>query len=131
MTIAVTVRVDWCQSMSFLPSDIGLRVIYMHEKRTPDPSIFVEPAETAVHDEVRKKNTEQSVRYGLWLFGLYVVLYGGFIALATFRHDLLARTPLGGINVAILYGFGLIVAALLLALLYLFLCRHRPKPGER
>ena len=32
-------------------------------------------------------------------------------------------TPVAGINLAILYGFGLIVAALVLALLYGWLCR--------
>jgi uncharacterized membrane protein (DUF485 family) len=32
-------------------------------------------------------------------------------------------TPLWGVNLAILYGFGLIVAALALALIYAWLCR--------
>jgi len=102
----------------------------MHAEREPDPSIFAEPAEDASHDELQK-NAAQSARHGLWLCVIYIILYGGFIALATFRHDLLARTPLDGMNVAILYGFGLIAAALLLALIYMYLCRARVGSGRR
>jgi len=53
---------------------------------------------------------------GLAPFWIYVVLYGGFMALVLFRPDLLARRPLAGVNLAILSGLGLIAAAFLLAL---------------
>src|SRR5688572_16475588 len=102
----------------------------MHPKHEPDPSIFAEPAEDASHDTLQKK-AAHSARHGLWLCLLYIVLYGGFIALATFRHDLMVRTPLGGINLAILYGMTLIGAALLLALVYMYLCREKTSDGRR
>jgi len=56
------------------------------------------------------------------LFLLYLLLYGGFVLLNTFSPTTMEETPIEGINVAILYGFGLIVSAFVLALLYGLLC---------
>ena len=61
-------------------------------------------------------------RYGLILFTVYLTIYAAFVLLNAFRPDLMDRT-LGGLNIATLYGFGLIVVALLLAALYGWLCR--------
>jgi uncharacterized membrane protein (DUF485 family) len=55
-------------------------------------------------------------RTGLALFFVYVVLYGGFMGLVLFRPDLLALRPFAGVNLAILAGLGLIVAAFILAI---------------
>ena len=57
-------------------------------------------------------------RVGLILFSLYLLLYGGFVLLNTFSPETMEKTPIAGINVAILYGIGLIVAALVLARIY-------------
>lgn len=73
------------------------------------------------HPEISARNS----RYGLWLFSLYLLLYGGFMALAAFAPQLMGKTPFGGVNLAIIYGMGLIVAALVLALIYMILCRSR------
>jgi len=62
---------------------------------------------------------------GLALFWVYVALYGGFIALVLVRPDLLALQPFGGVNLAILYGMGLIAAAFVLAVLYMLLRSDR------
>ena len=62
-------------------------------------------------------------RIGIWLFFIYVVLYAGFMVLNAFAPQRMAQAPFGGINLAILYGLGLIVAAVVLALLYVILCR--------
>jgi len=64
-------------------------------------------------------------RYGLWLFAIYLILYCGFMGLSAFEPQLMSKTPFGGVNLAIIYGFGLIVAALVLALIYMVLCRSR------
>lgn len=60
-------------------------------------------------------------RSGLILFWIYVALYGGFMALVLVRPDLLSLRPFGGVNLAILYGMGLIVAAFVLAVVYMLL----------
>ncbi|MEZ6072945.1 MAG: DUF485 domain-containing protein [Pirellulales bacterium] len=67
--------------------------------------------------------TTHSTRVGLVLFAVYLVLYAGFILLNAFSPETMERTPVAGINLAILYGIGLIVAALVLALIYGWLCR--------
>jgi uncharacterized membrane protein (DUF485 family) len=69
-------------------------------------------------------------RLGLRLFAVYVILYGGFMLLNVFLPQTMAQSPLARINLAIWYGLGLIVAALVLALLYMRLCRRRARPNR-
>ena len=56
------------------------------------------------------------------LFAVYVVLYVGFMLLNAFAHERMQQPVLAGVNLAIVYGMGLIIAALLLALVYMWLC---------
>jgi uncharacterized membrane protein (DUF485 family) len=65
----------------------------------------------------------------LWLFALYLALYLGFMLLTTFRLDVMATTPIAGVNLAILYGLLLIVAALVLALIYMWRSRAQGDAG--
>jgi uncharacterized membrane protein (DUF485 family) len=58
-----------------------------------------------------------------WLFGLYLACYAAFTILTAFDRTLMAWAPFGGTNLAVLAGFGLIGAAIALALLYWWLCR--------
>ncbi|MBM4020814.1 MAG: DUF485 domain-containing protein [Planctomycetes bacterium] len=63
----------------------------------------------------RHARTNTASRPALALFAVYVLLYGGFMALVLFRPDLLSLQPFGGVNLAILYGMGLIGSAFVLA----------------
>lgn len=58
-------------------------------------------------------------RLGLGLCAIYVLLYGGFMALVLIRPDLLASRPFGGVNLAIAAGLGLIGAAVVLSAAYM------------
>lgn len=60
----------------------------------------------------------QTSRLGLVLFFLYLLLYGGFVLLNAFSPSTMEMTPIAGVNLAILYGFGLIVAAFVMAMIY-------------
>jgi uncharacterized membrane protein (DUF485 family) len=60
-------------------------------------------------------------RLGLFLFFIYCLLYAGFMALTTFKFQSLAL-PVAGVNWAIVYGMGLIVAAFVLAIVYMITC---------
>lgn len=60
----------------------------------------------------------RSSRLGFGLFLLYTLLYGGFVLLSAFSPDTMEQTPIAGVNLAILYGFGLIIAAFVFALIY-------------
>ncbi len=60
---------------------------------------------------------------GMRLFLIYVLLYLGFMGIVLFRPDVLSWRPLGGVNLAIAYGMGLIAAAFVLSLIYMVACR--------
>jgi uncharacterized membrane protein (DUF485 family) len=75
------------------------------------------------HTTAPEASSSHNSRYGLALFGVYVALYAGFIGLAVFNAPLLGSPFLGGVNLAIVYGFFLIAAALLMALAYMALCK--------
>jgi len=72
----------------------------------------------------------RNARVGFVLFVVYLLLYGGFVFLNVFAAKVMEMTPIAGVNLAILYGFGLIIAALVLALLYGFLCKEEPADQE-
>lgn len=65
----------------------------------------------------------RNARIGLILFVVYLAFYGGFVLLAAFSPATMAKLPWSGVNLAIWYGFALIASALLLALIYGYLCR--------
>lgn len=67
--------------------------------------------------------TGKSTRIGFALFWVYVLLYVGFMLAVVFRPDVLATRPFGGVNLAIAWGLGLIVAALVLAAVSTVACR--------
>ncbi len=78
------------------------------------------------HDPAHEDNNTdihaRNARYGLILFFIYLLLYGGFVGISAFSRDTLKETYLG-VNLALWYGMGLIVAALALAGVYMGLCR--------
>ena len=62
-------------------------------------------------------------RIALVLFFIYLAAYAGFMGLAAFAHEQMARPVLAGVNLAIMYGLGLILGAVVLALVYMVACR--------
>lgn len=65
----------------------------------------------------------RNARYGMVLFVLYLLIYGGFVVISAFWPEVMARDALFGVNLAITYGFALIAIAMVLALIYTWLCR--------
>jgi len=59
-------------------------------------------------------------RFGLRLFVAYLLVYAGFIGIAAFQHATFSSRSILGLNVAVVYGFGLIGLAFALALVFLF-----------
>lgn len=74
-----------------------------------------------VEDEVQ---VARRARIALWLFAIYCTAYGAFMLLNAFAPKVMEMT-FGGVNLAIWYGFGLIGGALVMALLYAWLCREK------
>src|SRR5438552_886545 len=71
------------------------------------------------HPELAARNA----RVGLILFFLYLFFYAGFIGITTFSFATMKKPVFAGMNLAVVYGFGLILGAIVLAILYMFLCR--------
>jgi uncharacterized membrane protein (DUF485 family) len=65
------------------------------------------------------------MRLGVWMFALYFLVYAGFVAINLFQPLLMEKTVLLGLNLATVYGMGLIIVALIQALIYDAICRSR------
>ena len=65
----------------------------------------------------------RNARYGLLLFAVYFAFYSVFVALNAFWPDVMSHQA-GGVNLSVSYGLGLIAAAIVLALVYSWLCRR-------
>ena len=76
-----------------------------------------------MHDDHRPEHVSRARNLGMLLFLIYVLLYDGFMYLAAFRPDIMKSIAPGGVNVAIAYGMGLILAAFVLAVIYMFLAK--------
>lgn len=67
-------------------------------------------------------------RVGLWMFLGYLLVYAGFVAINLIDTTIMQRTVMLGLNLATVYGFGLIILAFIEALVYNALClRHEKK----
>lgn len=75
---------------------------------------------------------QYNTKLGLILFVVYLLFYLGFVLINAFAADVMETPTLAGLNLAIVYGFGLIVAALVMALIYGAMCRVEPSdtPGD-
>jgi uncharacterized membrane protein (DUF485 family) len=108
-------RLTSCQQSPFVRAPKGSHV--------PEPPLPSDDRTSAAPDARFDVLASRNARYGIVLFLLYLILYGGFVGLSAFAPTVLERPALAGVNLAIVYGMGLIVAALALALLYGWLCR--------
>ena len=66
---------------------------------------------------------QYNTKLGLILFLIYLIFYSGFVFISAFSPQTMELTPVKGVNLAILYGFGLIVAAFVMALIYGLMCK--------
>ncbi|GEM_PF-244706 len=77
------------------------------------------------HGESTDWGRDTSAKYkskiGIYMFILYTLIYSIFVIINSLSPKLMG-IPLYGLNVAIVYGFGLIVFALFLAVIYNALC---------
>jgi uncharacterized membrane protein (DUF485 family) len=77
--------------------------------------------------EVRDPGVERyNARLGLVLFAVYLSAYTAYVLINAFKPTVMDEL-VGGVNLAVASGMGLIVGALVLALVYAALAR---RPGE-
>lgn len=58
------------------------------------------------------------MRLGVWMFLPYALVYAGFVAINVVSPMLMGTVVVAGLNLAVVYGFGLIALALVMALIY-------------
>ena len=80
------------------------------------------------NEDENPETISRNSKHGLLLFAVYLIFYAGFMGLNAFKPEVMAQVLPGGINIALWYGMGLIVVALLLALVYMYLCAERDLP---
>ena len=61
-------------------------------------------------------------RVGLILFVIYGLVYVGFVAINTINPTAMGQVIFGGLNLAVVYGFGLIILAIVMGLIYNVMC---------
>jgi uncharacterized membrane protein (DUF485 family) len=83
----------------------------------------------ATMEPTSSRTIARNARYGLILFVIYILFYAAFVYLSAFRLETM-KQEIGGVTLAVLYGFGLIIAAFVLALVYMLLCRGRAEGDE-
>lgn len=80
-------------------------------------------------NRTNEPSSVRGARYGRVLFVVYLLLYGGYVCITAFAPAIMQRTPLAGINLSVLYGLALIATAILMALVYDWICRLAAHSG--
>ena len=74
------------------------------------------------------------MRLGIWMFVFYALFYAGFVAINLLSPLAMAAIVFAGLNLATVYGFALIIVALIKALVYDVMCRNKeaelPQAGK-
>ncbi len=65
------------------------------------------------------------IRLGIWMFIAYSLFYASFVAINLINPLAMGTIIIAGLNLATVYGFALIIVALLEALVYDWLCRQK------
>jgi uncharacterized membrane protein (DUF485 family) len=86
------------------------------------------PAEPS--SELSAETISRNTRWGLRLFAIYFAFYGAFVLINAFRPDWMDTVVAGGVNLAVVYGLALIAVALIVALIYGWICRDAGEPDS-
>jgi uncharacterized membrane protein (DUF485 family) len=79
---------------------------------------------------------KHKAKLGLKLFLFYAIIYVGFVLIGVFNPGIMGMRLLFGLNLAIFYGFGLIVLAIVMGFIYHLLCnklemKYNHKQGKK
>ena len=66
---------------------------------------------------------DYNARLGMFLFAIYTAIYLGFVLINALNAKLMEKTVFAGLNLAIVYGFGLIIVALIFSMVYGAMCK--------
>ncbi|MBN1637694.1 MAG: DUF485 domain-containing protein [Ignavibacteriales bacterium] len=78
------------------------------------------------HGPATKLDPDNASKYkeklGVILFFVYLIIYAGFVFIGLFYPEIMGYHILGKQNVAIVYGFGLIILAIIMGFMYNHFC---------
>ncbi|NQV02697.1 MAG: DUF485 domain-containing protein [Bacteroidia bacterium] len=77
-----------------------------------------EPAVPVEKDNAIAKKS----KLGVILFLIYTAIYSGFVVIGLTKPELMGVEVMGGQNLAIVYGFGLIILAIVMGFIYNYFC---------
>ena len=84
-----------------------------------------------LHEPAVKAGKDPAFSYkrklGARMFIAYALFYAGFVAINLMKPALMEKPFLAGLNLAVVYGFGLIIVALILALIYSRACGRKER----
>ncbi len=66
-------------------------------------------------------------RLGVRMFFVYALVYAGFVLINIIEPTLMEKKIFFDLNLAVVYGFGLIILSLVMALIYNYLCVKKEK----
>ncbi len=79
-----------------------------------------------LHEPAVSIDTDNSAakksKLGVILFIAYTLIYAGFVIIGLTKPELMGLELIGGQNIAIIYGFGLIVLAIVMGFIYNYFC---------
>lgn len=79
-----------------------------------------------LHGEAAKLEKDDAIavktKIGLILFGVYSLIYIGFIVINTLTPRAMGTQIFLGLNLAVVYGFGLIFLAIVMGVIYNHIC---------
>lgn len=82
-----------------------------------------------LHEPAAQSGKDYAIAYkmrvGMIMFLVYAIIYAGFVAINVLNPIWMEAIVFFGLNLAVVYGFGLIVIALILALLYNKMCTNK------
>ena len=80
--------------------------------------------EPAVKTE-KDTSADWKAKLGIKLFWLYCAIYTTFVGIAVFSTETMKKPVLAGVNLAIVFGMALIIFAIILGLIYNYLCTKK------
>lgn len=79
-----------------------------------------------LHGEAVKLEKDESAalksKIGLILFGVYALIYAGFIVINTLTPKTMGTRIILGLNLSVVYGIGLIILAIVMGIAYNHFC---------
>jgi uncharacterized membrane protein (DUF485 family) len=79
-----------------------------------------------IHKSAVVKETDNAAakkaKLGVILFIVYTLVYSGFVLIGLTKPEWMGLQLLGDMNMAIIYGFGLIALAIVMGFIYNFFC---------